>query len=61
MVLFDFGNPWPANGNRPPMAVMVGDPHERPRRSVVHQRQIATFFRTGEVVDVCGGDGCRPD
>ncbi len=61
VVLYDFGNPWPAPGNRPPARDMVGDPHERPRRSVAHQRQIANFFRTGEIIDVCGGDGCRPD
>ncbi len=61
VVLFDYGNPWPAPGNRPPMAVPQGDPHERPRRQVSHQQQIATFFRTGEIVDVCGGDGCRPE
>ncbi len=61
VVLFDFGNPWPAPGNRPPASDPVGDPHERPRRSVPHQQQIANFFRTGEIIDVCGGDGCRPD
>ena len=61
VVLYDFGNPWPTPGNHPPMREMVGDPHERPRRSDVHQRQIANFFRTGEIIDVCGGDGCHPD
>ena len=61
VVLYDFGNPWPTPGNHPPAENAVGDPHERPRRSEVHQRQIANFFRTGEIIDVCGGDGCRPD
>jgi hypothetical protein len=60
VVLFDYGNPWPAPGNFPPRD-MMRDPHGEPRRSVAHQRQIATFFRTGEIIDVCGGDGCRPD
>jgi hypothetical protein len=61
VVLFDFGNPWPMPGNVTPTRSMVGDPHERPRRQEAHQRQIANFFRTGEIIDVCGGDGCRPD
>ena len=61
VVLFDFGNPWPTPGNRPPVEMPPGDPHSRPRAAPHHQRQIATFFRTGEIVDVCGGDGCRPD
>lgn len=61
VVLYDFGNQWPAAGNRPPAAESHPDPHELPRRSVNHQRQIANFFRTGEIIDVCGGDGCHPD
>ncbi|MBL8601118.1 MAG: hypothetical protein JNK72_04260 [Myxococcales bacterium] len=60
LVLYDFGNPWPAPGNRPPTDT-VGNPHGRPRQAVHHDRQLVTFLRTGEIVDVCGGDGCRPD
>ncbi len=60
VVLYDFGNPWPAIGNRPPMDT-VGNPHGRPRQQTWHDRQLVTFLRTGEIVDVCGGDGCRPD
>lgn len=60
VVLYDFGNPWPAYGNRPPMD-MVGNSHGRPRQQTWHDRQLVTFLRTGEIVDVCGGDGCRPD
>jgi len=61
VVLFDYGNPWPRPGNIPPTEMPPGDPHGRPRAAPHHQRQIATFFRTGEIIDVCGGDGCRPD
>jgi hypothetical protein len=60
MVLWDFGNPWPAPGNLPPNDAL-GDPHGRPRRLASHSRQMVHFFRTGEIIDVCGGDGCRPE
>lgn len=59
VVLYDFGNPWPAPGNLPPND-MVEDPHEKPRRQDSHNLQMVTFFRTGQIVDVCGGDGCSP-
>jgi hypothetical protein len=39
---------------------MVGDPHEKPRRLDAHNQQMVTFFRTGQIIDVCGGDGCTP-
>ncbi|MEZ4408729.1 MAG: hypothetical protein R3A52_19995 [Polyangiales bacterium] len=61
VVLYDYGNPWPAPGNRPPAESDGDDPHGRPRREPWHQRQMVTFFRTGEIIDVCGGDGCHPD
>lgn len=61
IVLYDFGNPWPAAGNAPPLEDQLGDPHGRPRRLPAHNRQMDHFFRTGEIIDVCGGDGCRPD
>jgi len=60
LVLYDFGNPWPAFGNRPPMD-SAGNPHGRPRQQIWHDRQLVTFLRTGQIIDVCGGDGCRPD
>ncbi|MCS6912699.1 MAG: hypothetical protein RMK29_17930 [Myxococcales bacterium] len=60
VVLYNFGNPWPPPGNRPPRD-MLGDPHGKPRWLEAHNRQMAHFFRTGEIIDVCGGDGCRPD
>lgn len=60
IVLYDFGNPWPSPGNHPPMD-NVGDPHGLPRRLRAHNRQMDHFFATGEIIDVCGGDGCHPD
>ena len=62
IVLWDFGNEWPALGNRPPEADPVnGDPHGKPRAFDLHNEQMDTFFRTGEIVDLCGGDGCHPN
>jgi hypothetical protein len=59
VVLYDFGNPWPKLGNIAPKDP-PGDPHGKPRREDAHNRQMVTFFRTGEIIDVCGGDGCTP-
>jgi hypothetical protein len=59
VVLYNFGNPWPAPGNLPPSDTL-GDPHEKPRRQDSHNAQMVNFFRTGQIVDVCGGDGCTP-
>jgi hypothetical protein len=60
VVLYNFGNPWPAPGNVPPPD-LGANPHGSPRSREWHQRQMVTFFRTGEIIDTCGGDGCRPD
>lgn len=61
VVLYDFGNPWPSPGNHVPED-MGPDPHELPRRAAWEQAQVVHFFRSGgEIIDVCGGDGCRPD
>lgn len=60
VVMYDFGNPWPAPGNSPPSDA-VGDPHGKPEREDHHSQQMFDFFRTGQIVDVCGGDGCTPD
>lgn len=59
VVLYDFGNPWPAPGNLPPKDP-PGDPHGKPRKEDSHNKQMVTFFRTGEIIDVCNGDGCSP-
>ncbi len=59
IVSYSFGNPWPAPGNHPPSDA-IGDPHGKPRELAWHNQQMFHFFRTGEIVDVCGGDGCTP-
>jgi hypothetical protein len=64
LVLWDFGNPWPAPGsNLPPtISELAGeDPHGKPRKNDQHNAQMVHFWRTGEVIDVCGGDGCTPE
>jgi hypothetical protein len=59
LVNYGFGNPWPAPGNLPP-SDDLGDPHGKPRNLDHHNQQMAHFWRTGEILDVCGGDGCTP-
>jgi hypothetical protein len=62
VVLYDFGNPWPAPGNVPPVSDDLGDPHGKPRDELHHNEQMVHFFRSGgEIIDVCGGDPCTPD
>jgi hypothetical protein len=61
IVLWRFGNAWPPPGNAPPPEDELGDPHSKPRRQANHNAQMDHFFRTGEIIDVCGGDGCQPD
>ena len=61
VVLYDFGNAWPPNGNTPPPEDPHGDPHGKPRKLDAHNQQMVTFFRTGAIIDVCKMDGCRPD
>lgn len=60
IVLWHFGNPWPSPGNHPP-ADNDDDPHELPRRRDIHNDQLVHFFRTGQIIDVCGGKPCWPD
>ena len=62
VVLYDFGPPWPEPGAHPPEQYPeFGNPHSLPKQSAHHNVQLATFLRSGEIVDVCGGDGCAPD
>lgn len=38
------------------------DPHSLGRNNDAHNQQMVHFFRNqGEVIDVCGGDGCTPN
>lgn len=60
VVLWHFGNPWPAPGNQPPVD-KDDDPHELPRRRDSHNDQLVHFFRTGQIIDVCAGKPCWPD
>ncbi|MFB6262053.1 MAG: hypothetical protein ABEL76_00320 [Bradymonadaceae bacterium] len=62
LVLYSFGNPRAPRGNVPPTT--GEDPHGEPRDRAWHNRQMVHFFRTGEIIDVCGDDGdpvCNPD
>ncbi len=60
LVNYDFGNSWPAPGNLPPVDVLE-DPHGSPRKLEAHNHQMVYFWRTGDIIDVCGGNGCTPD
>jgi len=60
IVSYDFGNPWAPPGNEPPVDDL-GDPHGSARQLDWHSEQMMHFLRTGEIKDVCGGDGCHPD
>ena len=57
IILYDFGNPWPTNGNFPPNDGL-GDPHSLHARVDAVGLQMDTFFRTGAIIDVCGGGPC---
>jgi hypothetical protein len=61
VVLYDFGNPWPTPDINLPHTDDIGDPHGLPRNQLWHDEQLVHFLRNGEVIDTCGGDGCRPD
>lgn len=57
-ILFDFGNPWPPPGNLPP-SDELGDPHGRLTEVDDIGLQVDTFFRDGEVIDICDNQPCR--
>jgi hypothetical protein len=62
MVVWDSGTPSPPTTNTAPTGAGYGhDPHEDPRNSAAARSQKATFFDTGTVVDVCGGQPCTAD
>ncbi len=57
VVMFDSGAEPPPDTNTPPR---VGpDPHSDPRADPGAVRQIAEFFATGTVIDVCSGQPCK--
>lgn len=58
LVLWSYGNPWPAPGAQPPVDDGMGDPHGKPRKDDEHNRQMVHFWETGEIIDVCNGAPC---
>ncbi|MSP91401.1 MAG: hypothetical protein EXR79_06305 [Myxococcales bacterium] len=48
------------SGPQEPKVCTLGDPHGKPRKLDHHSDQMVHFFRSGEIKDVCGGDGCTP-
>lgn len=62
IVLWGFGNPWPAPGMIPPQEEKALDPHGTPRYIHEHQEQMMHFLQTGgEIKDVCAGKSCFMD
>jgi hypothetical protein len=61
LVNYSFGNPWAEMTNLPPVQDELGDPHGKPRKLLHHMQQKVHFLETGEIIDVCGGDGCTPE
>jgi hypothetical protein len=62
LVYWDAGNLTPPNGNVPP-AEVGNDPHEIPRRDPNGADQKATFWLTGQILDVMNGQpylACPP-
>jgi hypothetical protein len=57
LVNWSFGNPWAPAGNQPPSEDTI-DPHSSARHMDAHQRQLAHFFRTGTIIDVCDAAPC---
>lgn len=57
LINWDFGNPWPAPGPKPPYDT-VGDPHGKPRGNPKYIEQMMHFFATGTIVDVCDDEPC---
>lgn len=58
VVLWQYGNRWPAPGAQPPEDDEAGDPHSTPRRDAAHNQQMVHFWETGEIIDVCDGSPC---
>lgn len=56
VVMWDSGAAPPPTVNLPPRE--GADPHSDPRADPAANRQILEFFRSGKVIDVCGGAPC---
>ncbi|MFB6351238.1 MAG: hypothetical protein ABEN55_14450, partial [Bradymonadaceae bacterium] len=56
IMLFDYGNAWPAKNNLPPQ--MGDDPHDNLGEVEQAGRLIDSFFRDETIVDICGGSTC---
>ncbi len=64
IVLYNYGNPWPTPSEIVPPTSDAPDPHGSPRGAAHHNRQLAHFLETGEIIDVCSEDGtpgCTPE
>lgn len=57
IVAWHTGPEWSREGNQPPTADYP-DNHGYARQFLSLHRQIATFFNTGEIIDVCEGGTC---
>ena len=55
----DRGLGTPPNGNQPNR--VGSDPHSDPRKDIAGSEQVAHFFLTGEILDVCDGGPCLTD
>jgi hypothetical protein len=60
IVLFDFGNPWPEDGNDI-STDGLGDPHSKLSHVPEAGVQLDHFLRTGQIMDVCEGEPCQFD
>lgn len=60
VVLYDFGNPWPDDGNTI-STDGLGDPHSKLSQVPQAGVQLDHFLRTGQIMDVCGGEPCQFD
>jgi hypothetical protein len=54
IVLYDFGNPWPDDGNTPPKDPQP-DPHNEITGVPEARQQANTFLQTGNITEVCDG------
>ena len=60
IVLFDFGNDWPAEKNAPPQDEL-GDPHGKLAEVDAAGELLDTFLQEGRIIDICGGSFCQFD